>query len=303
MKIVSLLPSATEIACALGLREHLAAISHECDFPAGVEALPHITDSILPHGLSQEEIDARVSQALREGRPLYTVNGELLEEIGPDLILTQGVCDVCAVNEDTIRTAMIGLPEHVVAQAQLLAFTGRSTEGVFRDVLALGRAAGVETYAAEVVDALRDRWATLAQTPAVSPKPSVLLLEWAEPPFSAGHWVPEQIQVAGGRSALGGPGQDSRRLQWSEVADADPDIIAMIACGFGLEDNTTFARALYTHPQARQLRAVQAKQVWALDANSFFSRPAPRLVRGAEVLRAMFAEGRAVDGQSCQILP
>ncbi|MEL6341975.1 MAG: cobalamin-binding protein [Myxococcota bacterium] len=302
MTIVSLLPSATEIACALGLRDQLAAVSHECDYPSGVEGLPHITDSIIPHGLSQAEIDAAVSKAFREGRALYTVNGAMLEQIQPDIILTQDVCDVCAVNQDTVLSAMTGLPQHVAETARLVSFTGKSIGGVFHDIETLADAAGIIDQGAALLDGLRQRLQILEQAEHRN-TPSVMMLEWPDPPFSGGHWVPEQIALAGGRSAIGGPGQDSRRLTWDEILDADPDIICSIACGYDLEHNTAFARALFEHPQASRLRAVQQGQVWAFDANSFFSRPAPRLVDGAELLRVAIQDGKSVELQSRKIHP
>ena len=300
MRIVSLLPSATEIACALGLRESLVAVSHACDHPASVAPLPRITRSILPPGLSDAEIDARVSAAARAGASLYTVDADLLRDLRPDLILTQGVCEVCAVSVDTVQTAMGDLPRDVAEAAQVLSLEGTSVQGVLDDILALGRAAGVEARATALVAALTDGWLSLqaATAEAPAPRPQVMMLEWADPPFSGGHWVPEQVLAAGGDSAIGAPGQDSRRLSWAEIQAADPDLLCVIACGAGLEANTALARQLYDHPEARALRAVQQGQVWAFDANSYFSRPAPRLIEGAALLREALLEGRARSGAS-----
>ena len=301
MRIASMLPSATELACSLGLRDALVAVSHECDFPVGVSALPHMTASILGHGLSAAEVDAAVSAAVHEGRPLYAVDADLLARTRPELILTQGICDVCAVTPDTIQTAMGLLPASIAQAATILSLDGRSVAGVLEDLLILGRATQREAQAQAQVDLLQRRWSALPgvlDAGLAERGPRVMMLEWADPPFTGGHWVPEQVIAAGGWPVLAAPGRDSVRTTWEAIAAADPDVICVIACGFGLDANLEFARQLTTTDGPRQLRAVAQGQVWALDANSYFSRPTGRLVRGAELLAAIIGAGTGAPGEA-----
>ena len=284
MRIVSLLPSATEIICALGLRDQLVAVSHECDYPSEIAALPRITSSILPEGLEPEHIDAAVVRAVREGKALYQVDGDKLLDLEPDLVVTQGVCDVCAVSTGTVVETLKFLPDVVADSTQTLTLSGKTVAGILRDVRLVAEAVGVEEAAEELVEPLRQRWKQL-ETSKPDTSPRVMMLEWCEPPFYGGHWVPEQVAAAGGTSVMGRVGQDSQRTTWDAIAECDPDLIVVIACGYGTEQNAAFARELYTHPEASQLRAVTDAQVYACDANSFFSRPGPRVVRGAELLR------------------
>lgn len=300
LRIVSLLPSATEIVCALGLCEHLVAVSHECDYPAGVGALPRITSSILPHDLSAKQIDAAVNEAVQGGRALYKIDGDLLTRLKPDLIVTQGVCDVCAVSVGTVAETLKFLPDCLPEGARTLSLSGLNIAGVWRDVARVAQEAGVGGQAETLLAQWRGRWERLERLPKPTPKPRVLMLEWPDPPFYGGHWVPEMVAAAGGEDVLGRPGEVSRRVSWARIRETDPDVIVVMACGYGLEANRAFAEALYDHPEARALRAVQARRVWAADANSYFSRPAPRLVAGAEALYRVFA-GEAVAGVTQQV--
>jgi iron complex transport system substrate-binding protein len=289
VRIVSLLPSASEIVCALGLGDSLVAVSHECDFPPEVKALPRVTSSILPHDLDVRAIDEAVRQAVREGRALYKIDGDLLARLKPDLIVTQGVCDVCAVSVGTVEETLRFLPDVLPAGTQTLSLSGTSVAGVWRDIERVGAAAGVPGRAAALVGELRARWARLERLPKPAARPRVAMLEWPDPPFYGGHWVPEQVAAAGGEDVLGRPGEVSARVTWAQLHEADPDVVVMVACGYDLAANRTFAAALYEHPEALKLRAVRQGAVWAADANSFFSRPAPRLVRGAELLYALLS--------------
>mgnify|MGYP000880101878 CR=1 FL=1 len=300
MHIVSLLPSATELLCELGLLPHLVAVSHECDTPAAVASLPRITSSILPHGLTQAEIDAQVSAAYRAGEPLYRIDPVLLAELRPRLIVTQGLCDVCAVGEETVRHALHLLPAELLAEVQILSLDGRSVAGIWEDLRRLARA--VQPQLPGALAAAEARIATVQATwealPGPQPAgPRVLMLEWSDPPFSGGHWVPEQVAQAGGVDVIGAPGLDSRRLSWEEIEAADPDVIALVACGFGLDENIAFARALYSDPRVPPLRALRERRVLAFDANSDFSRPSLRLVRGAQRLaRALAGDQEEAGG-------
>ncbi len=289
MKIVSLLPSATEIVCALGLEGNLVAVSHECDYPKGVERLPRITSSILPGGLDPQGIDTAVNEAVQAGRALYQIDGDMLAQLAPDLIVTQGVCDVCAVGLGAVEATLKFLPECLPEEAQTLSFSGMNFEGILRDIETLALATRREREAEALITSLRERWNALSATSLkLGHKPRVLMLEWSTPPFYGGHWVPEMVHVAGGEDILGTPGSESKRTTWADIAEGAPDVIVVMACGYDLAKNIKFAEALYARSEIRGLPAIQSQQVWACDANSYFSRPGPRVVRGAEVLRAIF---------------
>ncbi len=290
-RIVSLLPSGTEICAALGLEANLVGRSHECDFPSSVAALPVLTRSILETGASAAEIDAAVSRAALEGAPLYAVDGEALGALEPDLILTQGVCAVCAVSGPTVEKSLELLPVDLACSAPVLSLEGKDFEGILADVQRVGDAAGVSAEAAARIEAMRARWHKIDP----GPKRRVMMLEWPDPPWIAGHWVPEQVARAGGVDVFGTAGGLSTRTTWDAVAEADPDIIVVSACGFDLAANAHEARQLFVRDETRTLRAVREGAVYATDANSYFSRPAPRVIDGASVLAALL-RGETLPG-------
>lgn len=293
MRIVSLLPSATELAYALGLREQLVAVSHECDYPSDVTSLPAITSSILSHDLDPKQIDAAVIAAVQKGEALYQIDGDLLRELEPDLILTQGVCDVCAVSQGTVNETLVFLPD-LASNVETLTLSGATFEGILRDLRVLAEATGRGSQAADLSEDLRRRWEAV-EARKIQDAPRILMLEWPEPAFYGGHWVPEMVAAAGGVDVLGQVGMDSKRTTWAEIKGLEPDIIVSIACGYDLAKNIEFAENLYNHPEAKTLRAVQTQQVWACNANSYFSRPAPRIVEGVQMLQGIFA-GKGGEG-------
>lgn len=278
MRIASLLPSTTELACALGLEKQLVGVSHECDFPATVQNLPHLTSSIIPHGLSQREIDDFVRQAVQQGLSLYNVDIELLLSLKPDVILTQGLCDVCAVTPDTIETSLRGVQCSLPSSCTVVTTTGTGMEGIFDDLRVIARATDRIETAERLIDEAKEKLQLLNKLPSGT---SILGLEWVDPFFSAGHWVPEQIEAIGATSAIGSPTEHSRTLSVKEIIESDPDVIIVLCCGFGLADNLEFAKKLYSMDSVHSLRAVQNNQVWAIDANSFCSRPTIRVVDGS----------------------
>jgi iron complex transport system substrate-binding protein len=299
MRIVSLLPSATEMICDLGLREALVAVSHACDYPPDLQTLPRITSSILPDHLDAAGIDREVVKAVRANKPLYQIDGDLLAELKPDLIVTQGVCDVCAVNTGTVEQTLKLLPD--VVDVPTLVLSGKTFEGILRDMQLLAEVTGTEAVASERVGIYRELWRNMATNkPKVSPR--VLMLEWSEPPFYGGHWVPEMVEVAGGVNVLGEVGFDSKRTNWQAVGFADPDIICVACCGYGLGDNIQFAKNLYKLTEVKHLRAVRNNKIWALDANSYFSRPTPRLLRGVELLQSIFSGEQHLEGELKRVL-
>lgn len=294
MRIVSLLPSGSELVAALGLLDQLVGVSHECDYPAAVGSRPRLTSSILDHGLSPAEIDAEVARANLAKRPLYTVDGARLSALAPDLIVTQGVCSVCAVTEDTIGSSLSLLPVELATTAPVLSLSGGSWDGIRHDIAQLADATGAGPAADVLLAELDARWARLAAMPPPTERARVLMLEWPDPPWFGGHWVPEQVHVAGGSDPFGQPGLPSGRVDFDAIREADPDLICGIACGFDTDANEAHLRALLEQPEWSTLRAVRRRQVWAFDANGLFSRPGPRVVDGAELL-ADVLRGHAVD--------
>lgn len=290
-RIVSLLPSATDLLFDLlgdaGLDGRLVGVSHSCDHPRS-RGLPVLTRSIVDSAAPQAEIDRAVSDAVREGRALYQVDGPLLDALNPDLVVTQGVCEVCAVTPGTIEAAVRYLPGCLPA-ANVLSLEGRHLSGILDDLRALGAAAGLPERAAQLAAQAQARWDAVQPAQGA---PRVLTLEWTDPPFYGGHWVPEQVERAGGVNVLGAAGTDSGRAGWAQIEALRPDVTVVMCCGYGLPDNVSFARAL--DPQ-RPLG-----QVWAVDANALFSRPSLGVVRGAEVLAALL-RGEATPGQSERI--
>jgi len=287
MRIVSLLPGATEIVCALGLADDLVAISHECDYPKSVTHLPRITDSTLPAVSSTGQIDQEVAKAVQQGEALYRVDGDLLKELKPDLIITQGVCDVCAVNTGTVEETLVFLPKVLAGNVQTITLKGGTFAGILNDIRRVGQATCVADKAHRLTGRLNVRWGKL-QKSRPSSKPNVLMLEWPQPFFYGGHWVPEMVEAAGGIDVMGKIGEPSGRCTTEHIYSANPDIICSIACGYDLEKNLEFARQIIDNEELSGVKAVQQNQVWALHSDHYFNRPGPRVVIGAEQLQAVF---------------
>ena len=285
MRIASLLPSATEIVFAVGAGDELVAVSHECDYPAVARDLPVLTASAVEtRGLPQAEIDAAISGLLAAGGSTYTIDVPRLRELQPDLVITQALCDVCAVSEGQVHRVV----HEEQLGARVLTLTPLDLEGVARSVEEVAEATGRSAEGARVAVELRERMAPPATLP--SPRPRVLALEWLDPPFTGGHWVPEQIARAGGEDVLGQPAQKSERVTWEAVAASAPDVALLLPCGLSLDEVVSEAEALADRPEWRSLPAVASGAVWALDANAWFSRPGPRLLDGIEALRAILAD-------------
>jgi len=260
-----------------------------------------LTGSILEAGLSPSEVDAAVQRASLERQPIYTVDGALLASLEPDLIVTQGVCAVCAVTEETVETSLAFLPVDAMCSVPVLSLEAKDYAGIQRDIRALAAAAGVTERAARVCDQMDACWAVSPAAVGSTRGPRVLMLEWADPPWGAGHWVPEQVTAAGAVDVFGAAGSDSQRLEWDAIVAADPDYVFSISCGYDLTQNVALARELYAHSAASGLRALRTGNLWALDANSYFSRPAPRVVRGAELLRGVFAGEGDLAGERMRV--
>ena len=281
MRIVSLLPSATELVCALGLESSLVGVTHECDFPPAVAGLPKVTRTLIPHDAPSADIDALVRERLKTEQALYTLDLPALEALAPDLIVTQALCDVCAVADAEVRAAACALP----GRPQVVNLEPTCLDDVFACLGMVAAAAGVAARGHEVVAALRERVATVAARAAqVQPSPTVGLLEWIDPPFSSGHWTPELIALAGGRPLLGTAGTRSRTLAWDEVRAADPEILLIACCGFDVARTRRDLPILARQPGFEALTAVRTGRVYVTDGNAYFSRPGPRLVDSLEIL-------------------
>lgn len=281
MRIVSLLPSATEIICSLGLRENLVGVTHECDFPAGVESLPKVTRTLIPHDATSAEIDSLVRERLKTEKALYSLEMETLQRLQPELIVTQALCDVCAVAEQEVNEAacsLLGSPRVINLEPTCL-------EEVFDCIRAVGLAVGIEDRAAEVVAGLKARVrAVIDRSGSLSHRPSMMLLEWIDPPFSAGHWSPELVEMAGGREVIAVAGQRSTTVDWDTIVEADPEMLVIACCGFTVERTRQDLPILESYPGWSSLACVRNDQVHIVDGSAFFSRPGPRLVDSLEIL-------------------
>ena len=283
MRIASLVPSATEMLFALGLGGDVVGVTHECDFPPAAAGLPHLTRTVLPPDLNAGEIDAAVKEVVGEGRALYTLDEELLAELGPDLIVTQAVCEVCAVSYDDV----VAVAARLESRPQVLQQDPSSLAEMLDDVLRLGEAAAIEPAAHELRGELEGRLAAVRSAVAGAAAPRVIALEWLDPPFLGGHWVPEMIELAGGEDVIGRPGQKSPQVEWGDLSGLEPEVVVAMPCGWYLDDSR--AQAL---EHRERLQALGADRVFAVDAASTFSRPGPRLVDGVELLGHLFHPGR-----------
>lgn len=297
-RIVSLLPSATEIICALGLEGALVGVTHECDFPPSVVGKPVLTASHISHAtMSSSEIDHAVRSQLDGHGSIYELDEKLLGELKPDLIITQELCDVCAVSYKTVLKAA----RMFDAEARVVSLEPENIRDIFANIRTVGELTRRQTEADRVVNDLTVRLDALAARLAgVETRPRTLVLEWLEPPFAPGHWTPEQVAFAGGDSSFGNSGGKSRTTTAEEIRDYAPETIVLAPCGYYKED-TLAALARARLPRGwNDLPAVRAGNVWAVDATSYFSRPGPRVVEGAEILARIlhpdiFGEPRAAE--------
>lgn len=288
-RIVSFLPSATEIACALGLEESLLGITHECDYPPEVRNKAVVVRNVLPiEQMSQGEIDRAVAERMRAGLSLYQIDEPLLRELAPDLILTQDLCQVCAPSGNEVSQVLKSLPK----TPQILWMTPRSLSEIFDTVRDLGAATGRTSEAEALINDCNARLDVLSDHVSVATtRPRVFCMEWLDPVYASGHWVPELVKIAGGIDDLGSEGGESVRVSWDDIAAYAPEVLVIMPCGFNLQQTmkqiwSVFAP--YASGAAKShffnLPAVKNGNVYAVDANSYFARPGPRVVEGAELL-------------------
>ena len=281
MRICSLLPSATEIVFALGAGSELVGATHECDYPPGTAAVPKVTRSNIPAGIPSVEIDAAVSRALEASGSLYELDLTLLEELRPDLILTQRLCDVCAVSYDRVQDAAKGLRSHPV----VLNLEPHSLEDILDNIQTVGDAIGRGAEAVLLRERLRSRMDSVRRaTEALSSRPRVFAMEWVNPPYGGGHWMKELVEIAGGRDDLALLHRPSRRIEWSRVLEFDPEVIVLTCCGFDLARTERESQILATFENVQDLDAVRKGRIYATDGSAYFSRPGPRIVESVEIM-------------------
>ena len=282
MRIVSLLPSATEIVFALGLGGQLDGVTYECDYPAEARSKPVVSDTALPQNrpLSAGEVDQLVSEFMDRGESIYTLDKQLIREIQPDLILCQDLCRVCAVPSGQVAEALADLG----GTAQVVSLDPTSLEGILECIRTVGKATGTEGRADELVAGLRARIEQVRRAAMRLPSIRTLCLEWSDPPYVGGHWIPGMVEIAGGTNLLSEPGVPSRRVTWKEVVDATPEVAVFMPCGYFLEDAEVEAEELFGVHDFAETPAARGKAVYAVDASSYFSRPGPRIVDGLEIL-------------------
>ncbi len=283
MRIATLLPSATEICCALGLANEIVAVTHECDYPPEMRNRPVVVHPLVDSSRSSREINNQVDAAAGRGESLYRIDAETLAAARPDLVITQDLCHVCALpsmDVDAIAGSLRGSP-------RILRLHPHTLGDILEEILEVGVATGREPAARQVAARLRERIAHVGVAVRDLPRPRVFCMEWLDPPFCGGHWMPEIVGLAGGREVLGQPGRPSVRVGWPEIIGAVPEIIVLTLCGFNVARTLQEARRIETSPEWRALDAVRAGRVYATDAGSFFSRSGPRIVDGLEILAAI----------------
>jgi iron complex transport system substrate-binding protein len=298
MRIVSLLPSATEMVYALGLEEHLVGVTHECDWPPEARTVPVVSHSTLPPGAEPVEIDRLVSESADGGPPIYRLDTATIGALRPDIVLTQDLCAVCAVPRGHVDAAL----DVLGCRADVVSLDPRSLADVLDAIRRVAKVAGVEARAEEIVDRLRQRLERVTRAVAGLDRPRVFALEWGDPPFNGGHWVPEMIDIANGEPLLASPGRPSTRLTWEEIAAARPQVVVFMPCGYDLGTAAGEARrTLLGRPEL-----AGASTLLAVDANAYFSRPGPRLVDGVEILASALHPGHLPpppEGTTVQLRP
>jgi iron complex transport system substrate-binding protein len=292
-RIVSLLPSSTEIVAALGFEHHLVGRSHECDFPPGVEKLPACSSTKVPVEGNSSEIDERVKEIVAEGLSVYRVDVDLLRELRPDLILTQTQCAVCAVTPRDLEQALCAWTG---AQPATVSLEPNNLDDVWNDMRRVADALGVPARAEELIRSLTKRLGAIREAATDLPHPRVAAIEWLEPLMSGGNWMPQLIEIAGGQSLFAKAGEHSNWLEWATLIEADPDVILLLPCGFKIPQTIRDLNLLTENPAWPNLRAVKEDRVYVIDGHHFFNRPGPRLVESAEIVAEILHPKRFAFG-------
>jgi iron complex transport system substrate-binding protein len=286
IRILSLLPSATEIVFALGLEDNLVGVTHECDWPPAASAMRAVTRSALPPAATPDEIDRLVSATVSGGDPIYTLDTDAVAQLKPDLVLSQDLCKVCAVPSGHVNEAL----DTLGCRAEVVSLDPGSLDEVLQCVVAVGEATGIGGRAKLFVDSLRERLAAVSAAVEGLERPRTFALEWSDPPFNGGHWVPDMIDISGGLPVLSTHGVPSFRVGWDQIRDASSEVVVFMPCGY---DTETASEEAATFAFRDELEDVSA--LYAVDASAYFSRPGPRLVDGVELLASVLHPGSVPD--------
>jgi iron complex transport system substrate-binding protein len=280
MRICSLFPAATEIVFALGFGDALVGVSHECNYPPAASKLPSVTKSKVPAGLTSAEIDRVVSATRQDGGALYRLDAELLDRLAPDMIITQALCDVCALSSDEVRQCLSALARN----PQLLSLQAHSLADILDDIRTVAAALGRYDRGERLVESLRARIDAIAAMTEGARCPRVFCMEWVDPPYCGGHWMKELVAIAGGEDALAVSNRPSYRVAWQDVLAFAPEIIVLTCCGLDAERASAESPILAGFPGAHTLPAIRNNQVFATDGSAYFARPGPRIVESLEIL-------------------
>ena len=281
-RIITLLPAATEIVCALGLEEDLVGRSHECDFPESVKQLPVCSEANIPDNLSSADIDKKVKELLYDALSIYTVNREKIKELAPDVVITQAQCDVCAVSLEDVEAA---LKDYLDKPVEIISLQPNSLHDILGDIKLIAFALGVPEKGDELLEDLQERIEIIRhKLKFIDAKPTVACVEWLEPMMVSGNWVPELVDLAGGTPILTEAGKHSPFVQWTDIQQADPDIILVMPCGFSIERTMKEMHLLLQKPGFADLKAVKNNRIYIADGNQYFNRPGPRIVDSIEIL-------------------
>jgi iron complex transport system substrate-binding protein len=293
-KIVSLLPAATEIICALGLEKNLVGRSHECDFPASVKELPICTEANFPDGLSSADIDIKVKEILADALSVYTVKREQIKTLAPDVVVTQAQCEVCAVSLKDVEDA---LENYLDKQAQIISLQPNSLDDIFNDIVTVANALNVPAAGAELLESLQERVDIIKhKLKFIDSKPTVACIEWLEPIMISGNWVPGLVNIAGGTPVLVREGKHSPYIEWDEILQQDPEIIVVMPCGFSIERTMREINLLLDRPGFESLKAVKNDRFYIADGNQYFNRPGPRIVDSIEILAEIIRPKQFIFG-------
>jgi len=281
-RIISLLPAATEIICALGLESSLVGRSHECDYPESVKALPVCSEANFPDGMSSADIDVKVKEILADALSVYTVKRGVIKELQPDVVITQAQCDVCAVSLPEVELA---LENYLDKPAQIISLQPNTLNDVFKDIATVASALGVEEAGVSLLEELQERTDIIRhKLKFMENKPTVACIEWLEPMMLSGNWVPELVSIAGGVSILTEAGKHSPYVNWAEIQAQDPDVIILMPCGFSVERTMREIHLLLQQTGFAELKAVKNNRIYIADGNQYFNRPGPRIVDSIEIL-------------------
>jgi iron complex transport system substrate-binding protein len=292
MRICSLLPSSTEIVYALGLGDELVAVTHECDYPPEAAAKPKVTESMIDHErLTSMEIDHHVSGSVGHHGSIYRLKDEMLERLRPDLIITQELCEVCAVSYSEVKRAARILE----GETKIISLEPNSLGEMFETVLLVGEATGQTAVSQERVQEMKARLDRVRGLAGGSSRKRVYAMEWLDPPFSGGHWVPEMVEIAGGIEVLGKPGEKSARIDAGQIIATQPEVVVLMPCGFSLERTIEEYHRTRFFPGWSDLPAVRHGELYAVNGSAYFNRPGPRLIDGVEILAEILHPERCRD--------